>query len=300
MNNVKKYFSIKDLENLSGIKAHTIRIWEKRYNLLAPERTRTNIRTYSLTNLQKLLNITLLYNNGYKISKIAQLSDQEIPKVVKELAAKDSLKSHAINAFKLAMINFDQTLFFNTYEGLLVERTFSEIFKEIFIPLLKEIGLLWQTDSVTPANEHFITSLIKQKILINTEALQHREAIRTDKVFVPYLPENEIHELGLLYVNYEIVRKGFKSIYLGQTVPLENLRDVMQYFDHVIFVSYFTVEPSNEKIKKYLKAFDTMVKDEGVSPQLWLMGRQTRYLKREKIPSYVHIFTAIEDLVKAL
>lgn len=300
MNNVKKYFSIKDLENLSGIKAHTIRIWEKRYNLLAPERTRTNIRTYSLTNLQKLLNITLLYNNGYKISKIAQLSDQDIPKVVKELAAKDSLKSHAINAFKLAMINFDQTLFFQTYDGLLAERTFSEIFKDIFIPLLNEIGLLWQTDSVTPANEHFITGLIKQKILINTEALQHKAAIRTDKVFVLYLPENEIHELGLLYVNYEIVRKGYKSIYLGQTVPMENLRDVMQYFDQLCFVSYFTVEPSNEKIKKYLKAFDKMVKDEGVSPQLWLMGRQTQYLKSEKMPSYVQIFTAIEDLVNAL
>jgi len=300
MNNVKKYFSIKDLENLSGIKAHTIRIWEKRYNLLSPERTSTNIRTYSLTSLQKLLNITLLYNNGYKISKIAELPEKDIPKVVKELAAKSTLKSHAINAFKLAMVNFDQTLFFNTYDGLLTEKTFSEIFKEIFIPLLSEIGLLWQTDSVTPANEHFITGLIKQKILINTEKLQHIEPPKKDKVFVPYLPENEIHEIGLLYVNYEIVKSGYKSIYLGQTVPIENLRDVMQYFDNVYFLSYFTVVPSKEKISKYLKTFDKMVSDESVSPQLWLLGRQTQYLKNEKLPPYVRLFDSIEAVTKEL
>ncbi len=111
MNNVKKKFSIRDLENLSGIKAHTIRIWEKRYNLLSPDRTNTNIRSYSLGSLQKLLNITLLYNNGYKISKIAKIPEQNIPLLVREIVSKNSVKSHAINAFKVAMINFDQTLF---------------------------------------------------------------------------------------------------------------------------------------------------------------------------------------------
>ncbi len=298
MNNVKKYFSIKDLENLSGIKAHTIRIWEKRYDLLTPERTSTNIRTYSLASLQKLLNITLLYNNGYKISKIAKIPEKEIPATVKTLAANSTLKSHAINAFKLAMVNFDQTLFFNTYDGLLAEKTFQEIFSEIFVPLLGEIGMLWQTDSVTPANEHFITGLIKQKILINTEKLQHVEPVKQNQVFVPYLPENEIHEIGLMYVNYEIVRSGYKSIYLGQTVPLENLRDVMKYFDNLVFVSYFTVVPSKERINKYLKDFDKMMKDEGNSSQLWLMGYQTQYLKKEKLPSYIRTFTSIKEICK--
>ncbi|WP_273566393.1 MerR family transcriptional regulator [Maribacter halichondriae] len=298
MNNVKKYFSIKDLENLSGIKAHTIRIWEKRYDLLEPERTSTNIRTYSLASLQKLLNITLLYNNGYKISKIAKIPEKEIPVTVKALAANSTIKSHAINAFKLAMVNFDQTLFFNTYDGLLAEKTFQEIFSEIFVPLLNEIGMLWQTDSVTPANEHFITGLIKQKIHINTEKLQHVEPVKQDRVFVPYLPENEIHEIGLLYVNYEIVRNGYKSIYLGQTVPLENLRDVMKYFDNLVFVSYFTVVPNKERINKYLKDFDKMMKDEGNSSQLWLMGYQTQYLKKETLPSYIRTFTSIQEICK--
>jgi len=200
MNNVKKHFSIRDLENLSGIKAHTIRIWEKRYNLLSPERTDTNIRNYSLASLQKLLNVTLLYHNGHKISKIAKIPENEIPLVVREIVAKNSNKNHAINSFKLAMVNFDQTIFFNTYNNLLSQQSFREVFKNTFIPLLNELGLLWQTDTISPAHEHFITSLIKQKILLNTEKLQHLKPTKTDKVFVAYLPENEIHEIGLLRI----------------------------------------------------------------------------------------------------
>ena len=114
MNNVKSNFSIKDLENLSGIKAHTIRIWEKRYNLFQPNRTDTNIRCYDLENLQKLLNVTFLYNNGYKISKISQLGEDNIPKVVKNMVAEQRDNGHVLNSFKMAMMNFDQALFFKT------------------------------------------------------------------------------------------------------------------------------------------------------------------------------------------
>lgn len=299
MNNVKKFFSIRDLENLSGIKAHTIRIWEKRYGLLSPERTSTNIRTYSLSSLQKLLNVTLLYNNGYKISKIAKIDEQDIPLKVKEIVAKNSVKNHAINAFKLAMVNFDQTLFLNTYNGLLADKSFREIFYDVFIPLLNELGLLWQTDTISPAHEHFITSLIKQKILINTEKLQHLEPTKTDKIFVPFLPENEIHEIGLLYLNYEITLRGYKSIYLGQTVPLETLKDVIKYFNDLYFVSYFTVAPSREKLQKYIEEFSEMVA-EYEKPRLWLLGHQTRYLREEGHPDFIKTFTSIEQVVNEL
>ncbi|MCJ7468554.1 MAG: MerR family transcriptional regulator [Maribacter sp.] len=300
MNNVKKLFSIKDLENLSGIKAHTIRIWEKRYNLLSPDRTDTNIRTYSLASLQKLLNITMLYNNGYKISKIAKLSEKDIPIVVRDLASKNSSKSQALNSFKMAMMNFDQTLFFKTYDDLLAVNSFHDIFFEIFIPLLNEMGMLWQTDSITPVNEHFITELIKQKILINTEKLQQNEPTKKEKVFVPYLPENEIHDIGLLYINYEIVRSGYKSIYLGQTVPLENLRVLMKYFDNVYFVSYFTVVPTKEKISRYLQDFEELVREENANVQLWLLGHQTQYLDLKTLPSCVRTFKSIPEVAKEL
>lgn len=299
MNNVKKVFSIRDLENLSGIKAHTIRIWEKRYALLSPERTSTNIRTYSLNSLQKLLNITLLYSNGYKISKIAKIPEDNIPVIVREIVAKNSIKNHAINAFKLSMINFDQSLFINTYNSLLREKSFQEIFHTSFIPLLNELGLLWQTDTISPAHEHFITSLIKQKILINTEKLQHLEPIRKDKIFVPFLPENEIHEIGLLYLNYEIILKGYKSIYLGQTVPLDTLKDVMKYFDNLHFISYFTVAPTKERIKKYVDEFSKIVENHSNS-KLWVLGYQTQYLEKDKLPDYIKTFNSIQQIVDGL
>lgn len=299
MNNVKKNFSIRDLENLSGIKAHTIRIWEKRYNLLAPDRTATNIRTYSLNSLQKLLNVTLLYNSGYKISKISRIPERNIPLLVREIVAKNSVKNHAINAFKLAMINFDQTLFMSTYNSVLTDKSFRDVFKEVFIPLLNEIGLLWQTDTISPAHEHFITSLIKQKILINTEKLQHQEPIHKSKIFVPFLPENEIHEIGLLYLNYEIVLRGYKSIYLGQTVPLDTLKDVMKYFDNLCFLSYFTVSPSKEKIEKYLSRFADLIKEFG-SAEIWILGYQTKHLDHENLPEFVKTFNSIEQVVERL
>ena len=300
MNNVKKYFSIRDLENISGIKAHTIRIWEKRYNLLNPERTETNIRTYSLESLQKLLNVTMLYHNGYKISKIARINAPDIPLVVKEIVAKSSLKNNAINAFKLAMINFDQSLFLSTYNSLITEKSFREIFRDVFLPLLNELGLLWQTDTISPAHEHFVTGLIKQKIHANTERIQHLEPTRTDKIFVPFLPENEIHDIGLLYVNYEIVLRGYKSIYLGQTTPMENLKDVMKYYDNIHFISYFTVEPTKEHIAKYVADFYQMAKENNDTAKLWTLGRQNQYLDADKLPPCVRSFHSIEEIVEEL
>ncbi len=299
MNNVKKSFSIRDMENLSGIKAHTIRIWEKRYNLFSPERTVTNIRTYSLKSLQKLLNIVLLYHNGYKISKIARIPEAEIPVIVREIVAKNSEKSHAINAFKLSMINFDQALFFNTYNSLLAERSFREIFVEVFIPLLNELGLLWQTDTISPSHEHFITNLIKQKIYINTEKLQIIEPTRKDKVFVLFLPENEIHELGLLFLNYEINLKGYKSIYLGQTMPIENLVDIIKYYDNIHFVSYFTVSPTKDELDKYVQRFQHDVNAIGGS-KLWLLGHQVQHVVHDNLPESVQAFNSIEKLVSQL
>ena len=299
MNNVKKYFSIRDLENLSGIKAHTIRIWEKRYNLLAPERTATNIRTYSLASLQKLLNITLLYNSGYKISKIAKIPEGELPVVVRELVAQNSTKSHAINAFKLSMINFDVSLFQKTYNTLVVERSFREIFWEVFIPLLNELGLLWQTDTISPSHEHFITNLIKQKIYTSTEKIQTVEPSRDDKIFVLFLPENEIHEIGLLFVNYELLLRGYKTIYLGQTMPLESLTDLRKYYSNLHFLSYFTVIPTKDGLQQYIEDFNNILSPNG-SAKLWILGRQTQYLTKNKLPAHIRTFESVEHLSAAL
>lgn len=299
MNSVKKSFGIRDLENLSGIKAHTIRIWEKRYGLLNPERTETNIRTYSLQSLQKLLNVTLLYNNGYKISKIAEIPEAEINQRVREIVAQNSIKSHAINAFKLSMINFDLGLFQKTYSGLLAEKSFREIFWDVFMPLLHELGLLWQSETIGPAHEHFITHLIKQKIYTSTEKLQTLEPSREDKVFVLFLPENEIHEIGLLFVNYELILRGYKTIFLGQTIPLESLVDLKKYYDKLWFLSYFTVTPTKDNLEGYLQDFEQLLNADQNSV-LWVLGRQTEHLSEETLPDNVQVFQSIEHMLNEL
>ncbi len=296
MSSVKNVFSIKDLENLSGIKAHTIRIWEKRYNILEPMRTETNIRFYDLSGLQKLLNITLLHNHGYKISKISKYPPEKIPTMVREIISEKSVKHHAISAFKMAMMNFDHSLFFNTYNNLLSEKSFKEVFHDVFIPLMNEIGLLWQTDTITPAHEHFITYLIKQKLLINTEKVQIKQPTKTDRVFVLYLPLNEIHELGLMYLNYEIMLNGYKTIYLGESVPLENLKDVKKYFDNITFVSYLTVQPDKNEVNNYVQKINKEILNDENS-ELWLIGRMVEYVEDKNILPSTNIFHSISDFV---
>ena len=236
LDNIKQDFTIKDLENISGIKAHTIRIWEKRYNLLEPKRTDTNIRYYSHQNLQKLLNVVLLTKNNFKISKIAKMSEEEILLQSREIAFASGVNDDAINAFKLSMLQFDKVLFNSTYNKLLKTKSFREIFKEVFIPFLNHIGLLWQTDTLIPAHEHFISNLISQKIHLSTENLENGSK-QNKKKYILYLPENEIHELGLLYLNYELVLRGSQTIYLGQNLPLDNLSYFFKNKQELCFIT---------------------------------------------------------------
>jgi DNA-binding transcriptional MerR regulator len=299
MKNIKSQFSIKDLENLTGIKAHTIRIWEKRYNLLEPKRTDTNIRYYDLANFQKLLNVSYLNNNGYKISKITTIEEDKIPQLVREIASKNDINNHAVNALKLAMLNFDQTLFYNTYESLLKEKSFRSIFYDVFIPMLTNMGMLWQTDTITPAHEHFITTLIRQKILVNTEKIQSKQVNNSKKTFVLYLPDNEIHELGLMFINYEIVSKGYHSIFLGPSVPIDSLTDIQNYYDDIIFVSYFTVKPEKENIADYLETFNNVILKSNDS-KLWVLGRMLSNINLEDLPDNIRAFGTIKELSEEL
>jgi hypothetical protein len=295
INNIKSVFSIKDLENLSGIKAHTIRIWEKRYNILEPMRTDTNIRTYDLASLQKLLNITLLHEYGYKISKIATYPQEKIPQLVREIISNKNAKNHAISSFKMAMMNFDQELFFNTFNWLTAEKSFKEVFHQVFIPLLNELGLLWQSETITPAHEHFISNLIKQKLYINTENLQVQKPTKTDKIFVLSLPMNEIHELGLMYIQYEILLQGYKTIYLGESMPIENLKELNNHFDNITYVSYLTIQPDRSIVTQYVANMSSELLNN--SNEIWLIGKLVEHIETENLNQKVHIFNSIEELV---
>jgi MerR family transcriptional regulator, light-induced transcriptional regulator len=298
MDNIKASFSIKDLENLSGIKAHTIRIWEKRYDVLSPMRTDTNIRFYDLKNLQKLLNITLLHNHGYKISAISKYPELEIPEMVNDIISQKSVKHHAINAFKMAMMNFDLVEFTTTYDKLLSQKTFREVFFEVFIPLMNELGFLWQTDTITPAHEHFITYLIKQKLIANTEKIQYDNPTKTDRVFVLYLPDNEIHELGLLYLNYEVILSGYKTIYLGESVPVDSLLDLKKYFNNITYICYTTVQPDKEAINAYVDSATEKLLDG--KTEIWFIGRMNAFVDENKFTDKVRRFDSIQELAEEL
>ena len=296
MERVKSTFSIKNLENLSGIKAHTLRIWEKRYNLLEPERTDTNIRRYSLDSLRKLLNVTLLYNHGFKISKIASLDDSEIPKLVRSIALKANSEQVSINAFKLAMINFDYELFDTNYEEILQHHNFEYLFMNIFMPLMKELGILWQTGAISPSHEHFITNLVKQKIHLQTEYLQKNKFEPNHPIFVLFLPENEIHELGILYLNYLILSKGYRTIFLGQSLQTSSLQTLYSYETKYYFVSYITVEPSKDEIMPYLQNFYNKILDKQDS-KLILFGPQQIAIDKEALPEKIEMFRSVESFV---
>lgn len=297
MNRIKSTFSIKNLENISGIKAHTLRIWEKRYNLLEPERTDTNIRRYSLESLKTLLNVTLLYNHGFKISKIASLSQDEIPDLVRNIALKSNSEQVSINAFKLAMINFDCELFDNNYHEILQHHNFEYVFIDIFMPLMKELGILWQTGAISPTHEHFITNLVKQKIHVQSELLQRTTTFNEDQpIFALFLPENEIHELGILYLNYLILSKGYRTIFLGQSLQTSSLETLYTYSTTFNFVTYITVEPNKDDIMSYLNDFHEKLLSKTES-KLIIFGPQQLEIDVETLPGKIELYRSVESFI---
>lgn len=253
-----------------------------------------------MDSMLKLLNVSLLYNNGLKISKIASLADDKMELCIKELVFKEGFESKAMNSFKLAMLNFDEGLFNQTYNGLISQSSFRIIFTEVFMPLLNEIGLLWQVHSITPAHEHFITNLIKQKILINTEKLQFLKPNKIGRKFVLYLPMNEIHEIGLLYIHFELLFHGYHSIYLGQSVPVENLNELQKVFDEVCFLTYLTVEPSKETVEEYLQQVYVEVLN-GNKDTLWVLGSKLLQFDSDSFKNdQIEIFKSPLELLNIL
>lgn len=286
-------FSIKDLENISGIKAHTIRIWEKRYNILIPNRTSTNIRLYNLDNLQKLLNVTFLYKSGYKISKLGSLTNEEIKQTVRTIAAKKVNKDYFLDELKFAMLTFDQFKFEQAYARLLSETSFREMFIDVFIPLLEDIGLQWLSDNITPSHEYFITGLIKRKLLINIEKIKPVFS-EYDKIYVLFLPGNEVHELGLLYANYELLIKGNQTIYLGTSASKESLELIVSCYSNVSFVSYFTIAPTKFEVNTYLEEINQDILSK-YQLNLSVLGRNAQEASFES--KYISVFNKIDDLL---
>lgn len=215
-------YTIKDLEILSGILAHTLRIWEKRYGIIKPSRTDTNRRRYDDSDLKKIINVSILNRNGLKISKIASLTDEEIKKGVEDISRDISKWETQIDALVVAMLELDEKTFNDVLSRLIVSTGFENTFTNIVFPFLKKTGVLWQTGSVNPAQEHFISNIIRQKIISSIDGQSLPEVAGGKKVLM-YLPEKELHEIGLLYYSYLAKQNGHEVLYLGQLTPFESV-----------------------------------------------------------------------------
>lgn len=231
-------YSIKELEQLSGIKAHTIRIWEKRHRIIEPERTSTNIRFYSDNDLKKIINVSLLNNNGIKISKIADMTLEEMNQKVLEISELRNDALIHIDQLVVAMIDMEEEMFEKILNSLILRYGFERVITEMVYPFLEKIGILWQTQNITPAHEHFISNLIRQKIIVAIDALPIPP--KSAKKIVLYLPEGELHEMGLLFYHFLVRKAGLRSYYLGQSVPYSDLVQVSGVHEPAIILTSIT------------------------------------------------------------
>ncbi len=214
-------YSIADLEKLSGIKSHTIRIWEKRYSLVVPNRTDTNIRSYNDDQLKKILNVSLLIKNGHKISKVAAFSPEQISESVRKITTLSDGFEPYINSFVICSVQFDEPLFQKTYDELASEYDLALIYESVFIPTLRKIGTLWLSGELFPAQEHFLSNLIKQKFYHAIEAVP--KSSRVSKKAFLFLPPWEDHDFALLYSNLVLKKIGFDVINVGKTISHESI-----------------------------------------------------------------------------
>ncbi|MFT4899090.1 MAG: DNA-binding transcriptional MerR regulator [Flavobacteriales bacterium] len=250
-------YSIQDLQELSGVKAHTIRIWEKRYNLLEPERTATNIRFYSDNDLRKLLNVSTLMNLGLKISKISKLTELEIGEKIEEhlLPEKTDKQTELfINNLISAGITFDTFKFDSTFSSAILRFGLRDTYTKVLLPLLIRIGLMWGKDQIVPAQEHLISNLIKQKLFAGIDGLPLET--NPKKKYLLFLPPSENHEIGLLLSYYLLKQAGHRVYYLGANVPISNLNIAIKSAkpDYLVF---FTVR--NWSTKQLQKVVDDIL-----------------------------------------
>lgn len=244
-------YSIKDLEQISGIKAHTLRIWEQRYNIIKPLRSETNIRSYTNDDLRMLLNISILNNNGYKISKIADMSKEEIYNHVQQISSQQSETGTQIDNLIISMVEIDEDRFERAISNNILKIGFDRTINEIIYPFLQKVALMWMTGSINPAQEHFISSLIRQKLIASIDAQIVQPKPGTPR-FMLYLPENELHDISLLYYHYTIRNFQLKSIYLGQSLPFEDLQKIYKVHQPEYLVSIITTAISSKSLNNYL------------------------------------------------
>ncbi|MDP4655696.1 MAG: MerR family transcriptional regulator [Algoriphagus sp.] len=288
-------YSIKDLEQLSGIKAHTLRIWEQRYNLLQPKRTDTNIRFYDDDDLKLILNVALLNDNGVKISKIASMSPNELREEVMKLTERSLTHDDQIHALTICMIEMDEERFDKILSTNILKLGFEQTMLNVIYPFMSKIGVLWQTGAINPAQEHFISNLVRQKLIV---AIDGQIPQQGGKKFLLFLPEGELHEISILFASYLIKSKGHKVIYLGQSTPNDDLLSVFKLHQPEYLLTVITTSPSSEYVQEYINA----LADRFASAQILVTGYQVlgQDLRFPENVSQISYIRDIKDLLEEL
>jgi DNA-binding transcriptional MerR regulator len=279
-------YSIKDLERISGVKAHTIRIWEKRYGIVEPKRTDSNIRFYCDTDVKKLMNVSILLHHGYKISKLAILDPLELSKKVLEVSMISNGQNSQVENLVVAMIEMDESKFEKILNMTIIKEGFENTVFKVLHPFFERIGVLWQAGSINPAHEHFISNLVKQKIYVAIDSIAVPSGNDTKK-FLLFLPEWELHDLGLLVYDYLIKSRGFKVIYLGQNVPEDDVYSVTEFLQP----DYFLVSFANAVEKDKLEAYILRLAARYPEKKIFITGHQTANLSCE-LPSSITIINS--------
>ena len=286
-------YSIKDLENYTEIKAHTIRIWEQRYSLLSPKRTDSNIRYYSHEDLKKILNINLLYLNGLKISKIAKLSEDEITEKAKEIIVDKSISGNEeVDTLLIAITSMEADAIRKLLWQYDEQFTLRELYKNIIIPLLVKMGELWQTNSISVAHEHHFSNILRDFYILKINGLKTKESV--GKKVILFLPEHEEHELSLLYFQYLLKEGGFNCIYLGKNVPLSDLEASIKQVKPDLIVTNLITRIKEKDIKKF---FNELV-ERSQGTEIRIAGSFTKEIVKDA-PAGIKIISSEKDLLVA-
>ncbi|CAN5282351.1 MerR family transcriptional regulator [soil metagenome] len=283
-------FSIKDLENLTGIKAHTIRIWEQRYTFLKPQRTKTNIRHYSNEELKNFLNIALLNKHGYRISQIEKMSENQIRDTILSLpviAGDDILINELIKAMTDVNIRyFEQKL--DEYLG--VQGTENAVLNIIY-PFLERIGILWLTGNINPAQEHLVSNVIRQKIIVGIEHLPIPDEGNVKACL--FLPNGEYHEMALLFVCYLMKKKGINVIYVGNSTPLKDIESICNVTKPQILYTHLTTAGRNFNFEFFLQELSIKFS----SYEILISGKLTEVYSR-KVPKQITLMYSLKEVLK--
>ncbi len=284
-------YSIKEIEHLTGIKAHTLRIWEQRYKIIRPKRTETNIRYYSDDDLKLVLNITLLNKHGHRIGTISKMSFNEIEAKVGNLEHTEARFELHINNLTTSMIEMNEEKFEKIMATNILQNGFETTMRKIVYPFLERIGIMWITNNINPAQEHFISNLIRQKIIVAIDGQIVKEDSDTLH-FVLYLPEGEQHELGLLFLCYLLKTRNHKVTYLGCNVPVNDLISVIKLRKPDYIYSIFTTFPSKNQVVQYIENLSEVLPE---TTTLLISGRRA-LLKREQFKDNIVVFEKTEDI----